>query len=399
MTAAPVDALPRDLETLRRLLRVRTGVDSALLPGSLEDALARRLSVTGRTRQDYLDSLDGGGEETSGEIGELLALLGIGHTHLFRHRAVWDLLAEELTPAGASRGLEVLLLGVSTGEEAYTAVMQLGARVGLENVSALGVDINPASIAVASRGLYPSRVAEHAPAWALERYLEARDEGFAVRDEVRRRVRFIRGSLFEVPAAGTFDLVFLRHVLIYFTLADRRRALDRALGLVREGGFLVLGSSEAGEVPEGAPVVRVREGLPVFRRRPAGTSREREGAAVARQGRERGGAAMVRPGRDREEAAADPAALFRTLDRIDAERLLRPALEAPPAPLLCLDFSGLEVLSEEGASALGRGLRLLALRGTVVRVVPPRDGALRRALAERLPGALARNGLIRWEER
>ena len=366
---------------------MRTGVDASLLPGSLEDATARRLEDTGLSLEAWMGCLSDEGDRGRSEAAELLGVLGIGHTHLFRHQAVWDVLVQQLAGDGLSRAVEVLILGVSTGEEAYTAVMQLGSSLGLENVVALGVDINPRSVAHAIRGTYPVRAAEHVPAWAMDRYLESAGEGFVVHQEVRRRVRFLTGSLFEVPASGQFDLVLLRHVLIYFRPDDRRRALDRAAGLVRAGGLLVLGASEAQELSGDGRFTQVREGLPVFRKTSSAT-----GPSPLRSRPPRAAAPPGPSGPPGSRGPDGPG----VLDRVTVDSLVRRHLEGIQPDTVTIDLTGIKEVPESVAGDLGRGLRLLALRGTVVCVTPPLDAAARLDLEGSLVGALVRNGMIRW---
>ena len=380
------------LAQVRRHLRVHTGVDAALLPGSLEDAVHRRLIASGLTAAAWVSRLQEDVDVGRREAGEILVLLGIGHTHLFRHRAVWDVLVQELAGDGLSRPVEILLLGVSTGEEAYTALMQIGSRLGLENVSALGIDINPRSIARAATGEYRASAAEHVPAWAMDRYLEPTEEGFRVCEAVRRRARFLTGSLFDVPVGGRYDLVLMRHVLIYFRPEDRRRALDRAAGLCGSGGLLVLGASEGSELTGDERFEGIREGLPVFRKRaPAGASRGRP--PVGRPSPPPGGRTGGR--REREPVGGSPSG---ELDMAMVHALLHPVIEDEDTRSLDLDLSALTGVKKDAAWALGRGLRLLALRGTVVTVLPPAAEEPRGALKGALVWELARNGLIRWDE-
>ena len=372
---------PRTLSTVLRLLRARTGVDASLLPGSLEDAVHRRLEASNASPEEWIARLTDTGDSGDREAAEILALLGIGHTHLFRHRAVWDIIVPDLTVAFADHPLEVLLLGVSTGEEAYTAIMQIGTRIGLENVSALGVDINPRSIAHALRAEYSSRSAEHVPSWAHDRFLESTDSGVRVRDQVRQRARFLSGSLFSVPASGQFDLVLLRHVLIYYRSPERRRALDRAASLCRPGGLLVLGASEGGELAGDAGFESISEGMPIFRR-----LRSDERTVHVRSQR-----APVASPRPRHESS-------RILDEARVADLLQSALSDENLETLDVDLRTLDAVEPDAAWSLGRGLRLLALRGTVVSVLAPLSGTPRRTLKGTLCGALADRGLVRWEE-
>ena len=46
------------------------------------------------------------------------------------------------------------------------------------------------------------------------------------------------------PNFGSFDVIFLRNVLIYFPLDVRRQILSRVRQMLRPGGCLFLGSAE-----------------------------------------------------------------------------------------------------------------------------------------------------------
>jgi chemotaxis protein methyltransferase CheR len=65
--------------------------------------------------------------------------------------------------------------------------------------------------------------------------------------ELRRYVRFSRLNLM----AGTYpfdrdvDIILLRNVLIYFEKSDQEAVINRLVGHLRPGGYLLLGHSES----------------------------------------------------------------------------------------------------------------------------------------------------------
>ena len=67
-----------------------------------------------------------------------------------------------------------------------------------------------------------------------------------VERRLRNRVRFLQVNLnAPLPHLGTFDIVFLRNVLIYFNTETKRKVVARVLGTLKPGGYLLIGHSES----------------------------------------------------------------------------------------------------------------------------------------------------------
>jgi chemotaxis protein methyltransferase CheR len=47
------------------------------------------------------------------------------------------------------------------------------------------------------------------------------------------------------PKSDSFDVIFCRNVLIYFSFEDRCHVLAKLAGCLKEGGLLILGHSES----------------------------------------------------------------------------------------------------------------------------------------------------------
>jgi chemotaxis protein methyltransferase CheR len=63
---------------------------------------------------------------------------------------------------------------------------------------------------------------------------------------LREKVRFVQVNLDRsLPQLGTFDVVFLRNVLIYFNTETKRSVIARVLSTLRPGGWLFTGHSES----------------------------------------------------------------------------------------------------------------------------------------------------------
>jgi chemotaxis protein methyltransferase CheR len=47
-----------------------------------------------------------------------------------------------------------------------------------------------------------------------------------------------------LPKIGSFDVIFLRNVMIYFNLETKRQVVARLLAQLRPGGYFLIGHSE-----------------------------------------------------------------------------------------------------------------------------------------------------------
>jgi chemotaxis protein methyltransferase CheR len=63
---------------------------------------------------------------------------------------------------------------------------------------------------------------------------------------LRSRVQFSQVNLnAELPRMGSFDVVFLRNVMIYFNGDTKRQVVARVLGALKPGGYFCIGHSES----------------------------------------------------------------------------------------------------------------------------------------------------------
>ena len=109
-----------------------------------------------------------------------------------------------------------------------------------------GRDLSSAMLERARRGLYSKL--EVTPGLApalLKAYFHERENGWQIRDDLRRMVEFRRINLSgPLPELPPFDLVLLRNVLIYFDTPTKRQVLERVCRVLRPAGYLLLGGAE-----------------------------------------------------------------------------------------------------------------------------------------------------------
>jgi chemotaxis protein methyltransferase CheR len=189
------------------------------------------------------------------EIGALAQELTVPETYFFRNieqfRAFAEVVLTNRARGGAaSRSLRILSVGCASGEEAYTIAMVVRAWMPAlsEDLSILGIDVNPAMLRKAQRGRYSSWALRATPPEFRRRWFRADGDAFALDETIRGSVRFLERNLAdddpELWQRETYDAVFFRNVFMYFTPDAGRAVMDRVTGAVAPGGVLFLGHAE-----------------------------------------------------------------------------------------------------------------------------------------------------------
>ncbi|WP_027456864.1 CheR family methyltransferase [Dechloromonas agitata] len=213
--------------------------------------LAKRLRHYGMSGfGEYLDllSADRHGDETQ----TMVDLLTTNETYFFREEAHFDFLKRQILPRhSGSSSLEIWSAACSTGEEVYSLCMLLAEHRGLTSPwRVTGSDISTQVLATASSGQYPMSKTrglpeQHLKNWCLKG-VRAAAGSFRIAPALRERTRFMQVNLnAALPEVGTFDVIFLRNVMIYFDVDTKRKVVQRLLGKLRPGGYLIIGHSES----------------------------------------------------------------------------------------------------------------------------------------------------------
>jgi chemotaxis protein methyltransferase CheR len=223
----------------------------------LEKRLQRRaeeLGLDSLTRYYHRLKYDSPAEA---EADRILDLISNPETYFFREPEQLAAFADEIIPellakgAGRDGALRIWSAGCATGEEPYTIAMMLEERGVFRKASVdiFASDIASAALARARGGTYREASFRQIPAGVRERFFEQESTGrWRIDDIVRRRVTFGRVNLVEdarVAALPTFDVIFCRNVLIYFSEPWKRRAVGLLHSRLREGGYLLLGHAES----------------------------------------------------------------------------------------------------------------------------------------------------------
>jgi chemotaxis protein methyltransferase CheR len=138
----------------------------------------------------------------------------------------------------------------SSGEEAYSIAMVLGDVIGAAEWEVLGSDISTRVLERARNGLYPLERSSTIPSSYLHRFClkgKGNYEGmFLIGKNLRDRTRFAQMNLCRpLPEMGKFDVIFLRNILIYFDLEQKREVVESILTKMKPHSLLIVGHSES----------------------------------------------------------------------------------------------------------------------------------------------------------
>lgn len=187
----------------------------------------------------------------------LVDLTTINHSAFFREPVALRALAEHLAGILRSRPgpVRVWSVGCAAGQEPYSLAVLLG-EIEPTSIPPPGrleiwaSDVSMGMVRAGARAVYKARELEGLGVDRLRRFfLRGRDGNdglYRVVPEVRALVTFqhldLRRPNWSVP--GDFDAILWRNVAIYFDEGERLDLLDRMAGLLRDGGWLVVGSCE-----------------------------------------------------------------------------------------------------------------------------------------------------------
>ena len=219
--------------------------------GLVQGRLAKRLRhLNLNSFGDYFDLLHEGNDDA--EMQMMVDLLTTNETYFFREKKHFDFISREIISRHPpNRNFRVWSAACSSGEEPYSIAMLLSDKPGIHaNWHILASDLNQQILDKARRGLYPISETEKIPTSYLQAHcLKGTGEfsGFFLVDKkIRQKIKFqkinLNGSWGNI---GTFDLIMLRNVMIYFDKKTRTRLVNRIANNLNPGGYLFISHSES----------------------------------------------------------------------------------------------------------------------------------------------------------
>lgn len=221
--------------------------------GFLGTVLQRRLARLDMPAPHYLCALTAG--MLPAEPAALAEELTVSETYFFRNSEQFRALVDVVAPArmrvaANNNRLTVLSAGCASGEEAYSLAIALHDAFPDPNgrVEIRAVDLNPAALARAARACYSPWALRETPADIRRRWFRPSGRELILAEPARALVHFENRNLARDDAAlwqpQSFDVVFCRNVIMYFTPDQARALLARFARSLRPGGYLFLGYAE-----------------------------------------------------------------------------------------------------------------------------------------------------------
>ncbi len=240
-------------QILRDLVHERTGIffDESRLPTMLEKIDPRVKATASPSYLDYyyLLKYDERGVE---EWRNVLEAFSVQETYFWREVDQIRALVDEVVPQWFAKNagpLRIWSAACATGEEPYSLAIALGeAGWSSHPIEIYASDASENALGKARAALYRERSFRSLPEALRERYFTKSGDAWALKSEIRSRVKFQWANLMGLaPAADLtgFPVIFCRNVFIYFSVQTMGRVVAEFAERMPPDGYLFIGASES----------------------------------------------------------------------------------------------------------------------------------------------------------
>jgi chemotaxis protein methyltransferase CheR len=191
---------------------------------------------------------------------QVVEAMTTNETSWFRDHHPFDALESVVLPEllwrrAKARRLTFWSAAAASGQEAYSIAMVLRERLAADptwNLRVLATDLSEEMVRRTRAGRYSQlEVNRGLPAARLVRHFTRVGTEWQVNETLRRMVDARQLNLAApFPPLPPVDVLFLRNVLIYFRVDDRRQIFGQVRRVLQPDGYLVLGGAET--LPDGA---------------------------------------------------------------------------------------------------------------------------------------------------
>lgn len=229
-------------EVVYKLSRISLGAQKKTMVVSRIAKRMRLLNIA--TVKEYCEFL----RKPSGraELSSLIDAISTNHTYFFREATHFDYLTREILAKLPARRepFRVWSAACSSGEEPYSVAMVLEEQRRIDKSfdwRMEATDISSIVLAKAQAGVYAEEALDRVPDVLHKRYFQSAGAGkVQMVSELKRRIRFTRLNLFEIPSGfpTPFDLIICRNVMIYFDRPTREQLIGELTRRLVPGGTM-----------------------------------------------------------------------------------------------------------------------------------------------------------------
>ena len=196
-------------------------------------------------------------------ITKLVDAITTNETLWFRDSHPFHILEKRIFPelrenamAKGAGAIHIWSAACSTGQEPFSIAMKVLEMCGQgpfshtfhDQVRILATDVSTRAIAIADAAKFDAiAIARGLDSYYLDKYFTREESLWAISKKVRDMVTFKHFNLREpfLGILGPFDVIFIRNVMIYFSDDFKQELFRRIEGVLKPGGFLILGTGES----------------------------------------------------------------------------------------------------------------------------------------------------------
>lgn len=241
----------KEFELLRKLVYDSVGINLTEVKKPL---LASRLSSRLRAYefQTYLEYYEFVTRpENQDEKQIMIDFITTNETSFFREMVHFNFLQQKvLKEFEKDTIIRIWSAACSSGEEPFSIGMMLASELNnRKRWEIIASDISSRILDRCKRALYPMDKSEKIPEKYLKKYclkgVRTNEGLFKISREILDFIQFKQINLIEqIPNIGTFQVIFLRNVMIYFDKPTRKKIVNSLSQRLISKGYLFIGHSE-----------------------------------------------------------------------------------------------------------------------------------------------------------
>ena len=224
-----------------------------------DNSISRRVQKVVRDLRITFDELVEKTKSDGAFVEQIVQLLAVNTTELFRDPPLWKFLMEKVYPSLHKRtNINIWHAGCSSGQEVYSNIILLDYMNLLDRTTIYATDISKKVLDQAKKGVYKynfnkgyidnfNQVFSHREI-DYKNYIDIneQEDKFIIKNFLTDKAKFIKHDLVQeqLPFYTKFDIIFCRNVLIYFNISLQSKIINCYYQNLFPGGTLILGVHE-----------------------------------------------------------------------------------------------------------------------------------------------------------